>query len=183
LQAVTTSADTELLIGSRGTDVRSLTLEPPVRPAQLFCTIGNYRRQVVQAAEDAARSTGDGNAGRARGEAEAAVAQRRAQGEPYVCLTSPHRITGPHANAQSREPTLDWEVEIAAVLGAGARDVDAAAAGGLIAGYCTANDLTVRARVARPEVPALGSDWLQSKGGPGTLPLGPWLVPAWQVGD
>jgi 2-keto-4-pentenoate hydratase/2-oxohepta-3-ene-1,7-dioic acid hydratase in catechol pathway len=84
---------------------------------------------------------------------------------------------------QCLEPTLDWEVEIAAVLGSGGRHVDPRAAAGLIAGYCTANDLTVRARVTRPDVPVLGSDWLQSKGGPGTLPLGPWFVPAWQVGD
>ena len=181
LRAVTTSADTALLIDSGGIDLRSLTLEPPVRPGQLFCTIGNYRRQVVQAAEDAADL--DGRAGQARSDAEAAVAQRRARGEPYVCLTSALRVTGPAVTVRACDPTLDWEVEVAAVLGAGGWHVDADAAGGLIAGYCTANDLTVRARVTRPDVPGLGSDWLQSKGGPGTLPLGPWFVPAWQVGD
>jgi 2,4-diketo-3-deoxy-L-fuconate hydrolase len=183
LRAVTTSPDTAQLINTGGIDVRSLELEAPVRPGQLFCTIGNYRRQVIQAAEDAARGTRDGSIGRARSDAEAAVALRRSRGEPYVCLTSAARVTGPTAAVHSGDPTLDWEVEIAVVLGAGGRHVDPRAADGLIAGYCTANDLTVRARVARPDVPALGSDWLQSKGGPGTLPLGPWFVPAWQVGD
>ena len=183
LQAVTTSADTAQLIDVGGIDVRSLELEAPVRPGQLFCTIGNYRRQVIQAAEDAAGGTGDGSIGQARSHAEAAVALRRSRGEPYVCLTSAARVTGPTAAVHSGDPTLDWEVEIAAVLGAGGRYVDSGAADGLIAGYCTANDLTVRARVARPDVPGLGSDWLQSKGAPGTLPLGPWFVPAWQVGD
>jgi 2,4-didehydro-3-deoxy-L-rhamnonate hydrolase len=183
LQAVTTSASTARVIGSDGIDVRSLTLEAPVQPGQLFCSIGNYRRQVIQAAEDAAGGAGNGRAGQARSDAEAAVAQRRADGEPYVCLTSPARVTGPAATVHADDPTLDWEVEIAAVLGADPRHVAADAADELIAGYCTANDLTVRARVNRTDVPALGSDWLQSKGGPGTLPLGPWFVPAWQVGD
>lgn len=183
LQAVTTSADTARLIDSDGIEVRSLELEAPVRPGQLFCTIGNYRRQVIQAAEDAAGDAGDSSARQARSDAEAGVALRRARGEPYVCLTSPARVTGPTATVHIDDPTLDWEVEIAAVLGAGGRHVDAEAADGLVAGYCTANDLTVRARVARPDLPALGSDWLQSKGGPGTLPLGPWLVPSWHVGD
>ena len=183
LRAVTTSDDTARLIDSSGTDVRSLTLEAPVQPGQLFCTIGNYRRQVIQAAEDAAGGSGDRRAAQARGDAEAAVALRRAHGEPYICLTSPARVTGPTATVPSHHPTLDWEVEIAVVLGAGGQRTDPAATDDLIAGYCTANDLTVRARVARPDVPALGSDWLQSKGGAGTLPLGPWFVPAWHVGD
>jgi 2-keto-4-pentenoate hydratase/2-oxohepta-3-ene-1,7-dioic acid hydratase in catechol pathway len=183
LREVTTSASTARVIGSDGIDVRSLTLEAPVRPGQVFCTIGNYRRQVIQAAEDAVGGLDDGRANQPRGDAEATVALRRARGEPYVCLTSPARVTGPTATVHADDPTLDWEVEIAAVLGAGGRHVNAGTAGELIAGYCTANDLTVRGRVARPDVPALGSDWLQSKGGPGTLPLGPWFVPAWHVGD
>jgi 2,4-diketo-3-deoxy-L-fuconate hydrolase len=52
-----------------------------------------------------------------------------------------------------------------------------------IAGYCVANDLTVRSEVTRADLPALGSDWVRSKGMPGSLPLGPWFVPAWQIPD
>ena len=134
LQAVTTSADTARLIDSDGIEVRSLELEAPVRPGQLFCTIGNYRRQVIQAAEDAAGDAGDSSARQARSDAEAGVALRRARGEPYVCLTSPARVTGPTATVHIDDPTLDWEVEIAAVLGAAGRYVDSGAADGLIAG-------------------------------------------------
>ena len=183
LQTVTTSAEVARLIDSNGSELRSLELEAPVQPGQLFCTIGNYGRQVVQAAEDAVGDAGASRLRRARSEAEAGVALRRARGEPYVCLTSPSRVTGPAATVRADDPTLDWEVEIAAILGAEGWHVDAESADGLIAGYCTANDLTVRARVARPDLPALGSDWVQSKGAPGTLPLGPWFVPAWHVGD
>jgi 2,4-didehydro-3-deoxy-L-rhamnonate hydrolase len=183
LRSLTTSPGVERSIDSNGVDVGSLTLEAPVRPGQVFCTIGNYRRQVVQAAEDAAGGAGTQRAEQARMSAEAAVERRRAGGEPYVCLTSPARVTGPVSALRLDEPTLDWEVEIAVVLGAAGRYLDGNAATGLVAGYCTANDLTVRARVTREDVPALGSDWLQSKGGPGTLPLGPWFVPVWQVDD
>jgi 2,4-diketo-3-deoxy-L-fuconate hydrolase len=60
---------------------------------------------------------------------------------------------------------------------------DPADAAKYVAGFCTANDVTLRAKVARTDLPALGSDWVQSKGLPGSLPLGPWFVPAWQVPD
>ena len=79
--------------------------------------------------------------------------------------------------------TLDWEVEIGAVIGGSGSHLTVTRRGGVVAGYCVANDLTIRARVARPDLPTLGSDWVQSKGMRGSLPLGPWFVPAWQVPD
>ncbi len=113
------------------------------------------------------------------GQSEAAIHEaldrRRRTGEPYVCLTSPERIRPPFGELTIPRDveTLDWEVEIAVVIGG--RDE--------IAGYCVANDLTVRSEVTRADLPALGSDWIRSKGMPGSLPLGPWFVPAWQIPD
>ncbi|HEY8509347.1 MAG TPA: fumarylacetoacetate hydrolase family protein, partial [Steroidobacteraceae bacterium] len=52
-----------------------------------------------------------------------------------------------------------------------------------VAGYMLVNDITVRELVARPDLPRLGSDWLQSKNSPGFLPTGPFLVPAEFVPD
>jgi 2-keto-4-pentenoate hydratase/2-oxohepta-3-ene-1,7-dioic acid hydratase in catechol pathway len=40
------------------------------------------------------------------------------------------------------------------------------------------NDITARDLVRRTDLPAMGTDWLQSKNGPGFLPMGPHLVPA-----
>jgi 2-keto-4-pentenoate hydratase/2-oxohepta-3-ene-1,7-dioic acid hydratase in catechol pathway len=47
-----------------------------------------------------------------------------------------------------------------------------------VAGYVMVNDITARDMVRRTDVPAMGTDWLQSKNSPGLLPMGPYLVPA-----
>jgi 2,4-didehydro-3-deoxy-L-rhamnonate hydrolase len=52
-----------------------------------------------------------------------------------------------------------------------------------VAGYTLVNDITVREWVARPDLPRLASDWLQSKNAPGFLPMGPYFVPAAFVAD
>lgn len=182
LRDLTTRAETWDRLVSRGRQVTTLRLRPPVQSRQTFCTIGNYRRQVVEAALDADDSTGSADAA---ARAREAVDHRSRTGQPYVCLTSAERISAPTGDltiARGVE-TLDWEVEIAAIIGATVRGVGAATAASAIAGYCVANDLTVRSRVLREDLPALGSDWIQSKGMPGSLPLGPWFVPAWQVPD
>jgi 2-keto-4-pentenoate hydratase/2-oxohepta-3-ene-1,7-dioic acid hydratase in catechol pathway len=178
LRTLTAQADTRDRIVLHGNNVATLCLHAPIEPRQTFCTIGNYRRQIVEAALDAE----DGQSEAAVWEA---VARRSRTGTPYVCLTSPQRIGAPVGELiiPRGVETLDWEVEIAVVVGAEVRDVNAEDAAGNIAGFCVANDLTVRSRVARTDVPALGSDWIQSKGMPGSLPLGPWFVPAWQVPD
>jgi 2,4-diketo-3-deoxy-L-fuconate hydrolase len=180
LESLTTSPAAEARLLVEGADVALLAPEAPIRPRQVFCTIANYRTQVVEAAADA----GDGACGRGapgrRAQAEESLRRRREGGEPYICLTSPGRVTAPVAELPVVDPTLDWEVEIAAVLAHVTGDIDRANTP-VIAGYCTANDITVRARVVRTDVPGLGSDWVQSKGLAGSLPLGPWFVPAWQV--
>jgi 2-keto-4-pentenoate hydratase/2-oxohepta-3-ene-1,7-dioic acid hydratase in catechol pathway len=48
----------------------------------------------------------------------------------------------------------------------------------LVAGYTIANDLTTRDLVYRPDLKALGTDWLRSKNAPTFLPTGPYIVPA-----
>jgi 2,4-didehydro-3-deoxy-L-rhamnonate hydrolase len=175
LRDLTGAAGTPDTIARHGLDVHDLALDAPVTPGQVFCTIGNYCRQVVEAAVD----SGDGPEGRGaparRAEAVEATERRRRTGVPYICLTSPHRVAPPrgHLVVPPDVDTLDWEVEVAAVL----------AGKNVVAGYCLANDLTIRTRVQRVDVPALATDWVQSKGMSGSLPLGPWFVPEWQVPD
>jgi 2-keto-4-pentenoate hydratase/2-oxohepta-3-ene-1,7-dioic acid hydratase in catechol pathway len=169
-------------IAQAGIPIGALRLQAPIRPGQVFCTIGNYRRQVVETAVD---SGGPDDADARRIAALETLARRRRDGAPYVCLTTPDRVSSP-IGALVLNPgvdTLDWEVEIGAVIGGPGSHLTPEQAGGTVAGYCVANDLTIRARVARPDLPALGSDWLQSKGMRGSLPLGPWFVPAWQIPD
>ena len=182
LQTLLERPKTPVQIVQGGIPIGALRLQAPIRPGQVFCTIGNYRRQVVETAVD---SGGRDDAHARRTAALETLARRRLHGEPYVCLTSPGRVGSP-IGALVLGPgvdTLDWEVEIGAVIGGSGSHLPPEQADGIVAGYCVANDLTIRARVARPDLPALGSDWLQSKGMRGSLPLGPWFVPAWQVPD
>ncbi|HEY5857567.1 MAG TPA: fumarylacetoacetate hydrolase family protein [Aldersonia sp.] len=182
LRALTTREDTATAILGYGIDVAALELEAPLAPRQTFCTIGNYRRQVVQAAEDAGEADG---AAERRTAAQAMLRERAVAGDPYVCLTSSQRVAPPSSTLTLAPgiDTLDWEVELAVVLGATAGPGSAAPGAETVAGYCVAKDLTVRSRIVRGDVAALGSDWLQCKGMPGSLPLGPWFVPAWLVAD
>jgi 2-keto-4-pentenoate hydratase/2-oxohepta-3-ene-1,7-dioic acid hydratase in catechol pathway len=77
---------------------------------------------------------------------------------------------------------LDWEVELAVVIGREAKDVPAADAAGVIAGYSVANDISLRDFSRRDDYPFF-PDWLRSKSYAGCLPLGPAVVPAAFVPD
>ena len=80
---------------------------------------------------------------------------------------------------------LDWEVELAVVIGRGGKDIPAAEAADHIAGYAVANDLSARGLFPRPEavLAPFAFDWLRHKAFDGSCPLGPMLVPSWLVAD
>lgn len=154
------------------------TVHAPLTPKTVYCAIGNYRAQVVQASLDANPAT-DVPA------LQQALDQRQREGEPYVVLKPACTVGDPFAPLRIDPAlrTLDWEVEIGAVIGQPARHVTARTALQCVAGYCTVNDITLRERLFRTDVKAMGTDFLQAKGGPGWLPVGPWLVPARYVAD
>ncbi|MFE2943008.1 fumarylacetoacetate hydrolase family protein [Streptomyces sp. NPDC059255] len=165
-----------------GVPVRPAEVRAPVSGAQSYCAIGNYRDQLLEAALDAAAPH---EAPAVRAEAEHAWRRRRDSGAPYVAMTGGARIGAPFAPVEldADDTTLDWEVEIAAVIGHPTACVDPENALDSVAGYCVANDLTLRQAIFRSDVPTLGADWLAAKGRTGRLPLGPWLVPTAHLGD
>jgi acylpyruvate hydrolase len=67
---------------------------------------------------------------------------------------------------------LDWEGELAIVLGATARRLDSGEAHRAIAGYSVLNDVTMRDYQYRTP------EWFQGKTFEGTAPFGPYLVTA-----
>ena len=79
---------------------------------------------------------------------------------------------------------VDWEGELAVVLAHGGRDIPREQALQLVAGYTVANDISLRGPHRRdtPAAPFVW-DWVASKAADGSLPLGPGIVPAWQVPD
>jgi 2-keto-4-pentenoate hydratase/2-oxohepta-3-ene-1,7-dioic acid hydratase in catechol pathway len=81
---------------------------------------------------------------------------------------------------------LDWEVELAVLIGSQARRVSPEDALNHVAGYMVANDLSARDLNRRPQVGAESPfrfDWLAHKGFEGSCPLGPWITPAGAVAD
>jgi 2-keto-4-pentenoate hydratase/2-oxohepta-3-ene-1,7-dioic acid hydratase in catechol pathway len=81
---------------------------------------------------------------------------------------------------------VDWEVELAAVIGRTARNVPEDKALSYVAGYTIANDLSARDRGRRSgagEGSPFASDWTKHKSFDGACPLGPWIVPASQIKD
>ncbi len=79
---------------------------------------------------------------------------------------------------------VDWEGELAVVIGRGGRRIAAEDALDHVAGYLVANDISLRGPHHR-DTPAkpFQWDWLASKGADTSLPIGPGVVPAWQVPD
>lgn len=74
---------------------------------------------------------------------------------------------------------LDWEVELAAVIGRRAHRVPASAALDHVAAYTIVNDVSARDVFVRDGAPPpFAHDWLRQKGWATSAPSGPWLVPA-----
>jgi 2-keto-4-pentenoate hydratase/2-oxohepta-3-ene-1,7-dioic acid hydratase in catechol pathway len=81
---------------------------------------------------------------------------------------------------------MDWEVELAAVIGRKAKNVPQEKALAYVAGYTAANDLSARDRGRRPHVADTSpfkADWVAHKSFDGSCPLGPWIVPASDIPD
>jgi acylpyruvate hydrolase len=65
---------------------------------------------------------------------------------------------------------VDWEAELAVVIGSRARHVTESDAAGVIAGYSVLNDVSARDYQYRT------MQWLQGKTFEHSTPVGPWLV-------
>ena len=81
---------------------------------------------------------------------------------------------------------MDWEIELAAVIGRPAKQVPLDKALDYVAGYTAANDLSARDRGRRPHISDTSpfkADWVAHKSFDGSCPLGPWIVPASDIKD
>src|SRR5690625_1010082 len=158
-----------------------VSLDAPVTPRHVFQAGANYRTHVVQLimAEMSGRNEGRTKE-EVRADAEKVMDARAASGTPFIflglsgCVVSPEEPLVLPAGAD----THDWELELAAVIGREAFQVDAAAALSHVAGYTIVNDITTREYVFPGDIGGIGADWFRSKNAPGFLPTGPFLVPA-----
>ena len=151
------------LAGLKGIDVESLPkapdgsrFGPPVAGVRNFIAVGlNYA--------DHAAETG------------AAIPS-----EPILFNKAPSCIVGPNDAVMLPKGSvkLDWEVELAIVIGRGGSYIPAGDALAHVAGFCICNDVSEREYQAER-----GGQWMKGKSAPTFGPLGPWLVTPDEVAD
>ena len=99
--------------------------------------------------------------------------------EPIIFMKATTSICGPNDDTiMPRNATkLDWECELAVVIGTKAQYVSEEDALKYVAGYCVANDVSERAFQLQ------SSQWDKGKGCDTFGPIGPWLVTPDEVPD
>ena len=124
-------------------DVRLLA---PVLPSKLVCVGKNYA-------------------------AHAAEFGMTVPEEPLLFLKPSTAVIGPHDPIQLLPVSkrVDYEGELAVVIGALARTIRAEDAYRVILGYTCANDVTLR------DLQKTDDQWTRAKGFDGSCPLGPWV--------
>jgi acylpyruvate hydrolase len=88
-------------------------------------------------------------------------------------------IIGPFDDivAPPESKQVDYEAEMAVVIGKHARRVKAENALDVVAGYTIANDVSMR------DYQSKSHQWLQGKAWPRSTPIGPWFVTVDELGD
>lgn len=120
---------------------------PVPSPRQVFAVALNYREHAAEADEEA-------------------------PGHPLIFTKFPTSLTGAWDEVRLPSDTVDWEVELVAVVGRRAHRVGAEEAWDYVAGLTIGQDLSERTVQSRPPVPqfSLGKSF------PGFSPTGPTVV-------
>ncbi len=145
--------------GLQGTPLDDVTLETPVsNPQALYCAGANY----VDHLEEMTGKKPDKDNMR-----------------PFFFLKPPGPTlvrSGATVHIPEYSKQLDWEAEIALVIGKEAYRVSESTAMDYVAGLTILNDLSARDLMKRHDVPFL-FDWIGQKCFPGAAPTGPWITP------
>ena len=147
-------------------------LAPLPRPGTIYCVGANYRNHV----DAVARRFG----------MPLDCDPHEAGLTPWFFLKSPSCVASPGAEIALDSAFLDWEGELAVVIGRRASHLTLEEALSCVGGYMVANDLSARDRAQRDKVAATSPfrfDWIGQKNFDGACPLGPWIVPASDVPD
>ena len=162
------------LTGTRPPYVRELTqvrtLAPIPRPRMIMNTAVNFYSHIAEGGspEQRARAIGERKANR---------------GVPYMFLKAPSSVigTGETILIPWGRTELDWEIELATIIGRPARYVNASRALDHVFGYTVMLDISDRG--GRPPGGFSGVDWFVMKGQDTFGPMGPFIVPKEFYGD
>ena len=160
---------------AKGMPLRQTRLRAPVLwPSAIYCAGANYSDHAAEMAKRANRPP---------------EPDPKSLGlKPWHFIKASRSVADPGATVSASHYTqkLDWEVELAAVIGKPAKNVPVEKALDYVAGYTAANDLSARDLSRRPHIAdtsAFKSDWIGQKSFDGSCPLGPWIVPAQDIRD
>lgn len=156
-----------------GTPLEETRLMTPIpEPRALFCAGANYADHIAEMSS-ASNTTGS------------VVAP---EGKPWHFLKHTGSVVGPDAvvTLPAGSQSVDWEAELAVVIGTTARNISVENALDHICGYTIANDLSARDLSRWPEAASdspFRYDWLAHKSFDGACPMGPWITPVEQIPD
>lgn len=138
-------------------------LAVPYAPARIFATASNYYEHAAEMGTQLAA---------------------RSESSPYIFMKAETSVTPTKTAVAMPASTmkLDWEVELAVVIGRGGRHIAEKDAYAHIAGYTVINDISARDLTRRSDYP-FSHDWFRGKSFDTFAPLGPWFVPRDCVGD
>ncbi|HTQ73013.1 MAG TPA: fumarylacetoacetate hydrolase family protein [Burkholderiales bacterium] len=160
----------------RGTPLaRARLLAPVLYPGNIYCAGANYTDHMAEMA-------------RAQGKEPGPTMKDLGEKPWHFVKTSRSSVVGPGAKVRlpAYSQKVDWEVELAAVIGRAAKDVTADKALASVAGWTIANDLSARDAMKRDKNPPASPfhyDWVSQKCFEGSCPLGPWIVPAADIAE
>ena len=149
-------------IGRALADTRLLA--PILYPGALYCAGANYHDHLK---EMTGQSTAKGDR------------------QPFFFLkTTAGTIIGPNQDVRlpSYSNMVDWEAEIALVIGRSGKNIPEVRAMEHVAGMTIMNDLSARDLTRRADVPFV-FDWIGQKCFDTAAPMGPWITPAAAVPD
>ncbi len=161
---------------AKGVPARRVKLLAPVLyPANIYCAGANYTDHMIEMA-------------RAHGREPGPTAKERGEKPWHFIKASRSTVVGPGAKVRipPYSRMMDWEIELAAVIGRTAKDVPVDKALDCVAGYTIADDLSARdagRRDKTPETSPFHMDWLGHKSFDGSCPVGPWITPAGDIPD
>ena len=153
------------LRGATGIPLESVKLRSPIlSPEKIFCLAENYRAHKKEAGGKPAE-------------------------KPYLFTKFRNTIIGPG------DPILiprvskkvDWEAELAVIIGRDGKYIPRERAMDYVAGYTVSNDVSYR-DLQFPEgwpekLSRLGQNWVEGKGLDNAFPMGPWLATADEIPD
>jgi 2-keto-4-pentenoate hydratase/2-oxohepta-3-ene-1,7-dioic acid hydratase in catechol pathway len=159
-----------------GSPLSAVTLLPPVMyPGTIFCAGANYKDHV----REMSRAM---NLPEEPDPHELGLKPWHFLKPSVPCV----RATGERIALPPYSRRVDWEAEIALLIGRQCRDVSVEDALGYVAGLTIVNDLSARDHLKRDQVPPESPfrfDWVSQKCFDGALPMGPWICPLEDVED